>query len=244
MPQCRLYGELAYLWPLISPPEDYADEAHYWRDALRAKLGHGRHRTLDLGVGGGHHLSHLTAEFQATAIDISKEMLQLSIKLNPGVDHHIGDMRSIRLGRRFKAVLAHDSISYMVTEADLRATFDTARAHLEPEGVFITAPEWLRETFNGPYVFHWTRRGHYGELTTIEYLHDPDPDDSAIESLFFYIFREKGRLRIEHDRHVTGLFSMNTWRCLMEEAGLVLEHLAYPADEAGFGGNLFVGTVR
>lgn len=71
----RMYGDLAYLWSLISPPEDYATEAQYWRDALRDKLGPGRHEIIELGVGGGHNLSHLTDDFQATAVDLSQQML-------------------------------------------------------------------------------------------------------------------------------------------------------------------------
>lgn len=27
----RMYDEFAHLWPLISAPEDYANEAGYWR---------------------------------------------------------------------------------------------------------------------------------------------------------------------------------------------------------------------
>ncbi len=34
-----MYEEFAHLWPLISAPGDYADEARFWRDVLRAKLG-------------------------------------------------------------------------------------------------------------------------------------------------------------------------------------------------------------
>ena len=60
MPTARLYYELAYLWPIISPPEEYAEEAGHWHDAIRGKLGPGRHQLLELGVGGGHNLSHLT----------------------------------------------------------------------------------------------------------------------------------------------------------------------------------------
>ena len=52
-------------------------------------------------------------------------------------------MRSIRLGRTFKAVLIHDAISYMLTEGDLGDAFGTARAHLEPGGVLIVAPDWF-----------------------------------------------------------------------------------------------------
>jgi cyclopropane fatty-acyl-phospholipid synthase-like methyltransferase len=74
--QNRLYGDLAYLWPLISPVEEYAAEARCWRNVLRGRLGPGRHRVLELGVGGGHHLWHLTADFEATAVDLSEAMMR------------------------------------------------------------------------------------------------------------------------------------------------------------------------
>ena len=243
MKQNRLYDELAHLWPLVSPPEDYAEEARYWRRALRAKLGPGRHRILEMGVGGGHNLSHLTGDFDATAVDISEKMLYLSRKLNPGVEHHLGDMRSIRLGRTFKAVLIHDAISYMLTEGDLRDAFDTARAHLEPGGALIVAPDWFAESFKGPSVLHWTRSKDDMELTMIEYISDPDSADTTIESIFFYILRERGSLLVEQDLHITGLFPLDTWLRLMGDAGFQVEQVNYPVHDGGYGGRLLVGTL-
>jgi hypothetical protein len=219
----RLYDEFAHLWPLISPPEDYAQEAGHWRDALRSKLGPGRHDILELGVGGGHNLFHLTGDFNATAVDLSEPMLQNSIKLNPRVEHHVGDMRTIRLGRKFKAVLIHDAIAYMLTEEDLRLTFATAVAHLEQGGVFVTAPDDFRETFSGPRVDHSIHSDGATEVTYIEYSYDPDPTDTTTESIVFYLIREEGRLRIEQDRHITGLLPKATWIRLIEEAGFEVE---------------------
>ena len=97
IPCNRLYNDLAYLWPLLSPPADYAEEATHWRYVLHRELGPGKHEILELGVGGGHNLSHLTADFKATAVDISENMLALSRKLNPDVTHLTGDMRSFRM---------------------------------------------------------------------------------------------------------------------------------------------------
>ena len=107
MDQPRLYNELAYLWPIISPPGEYAGEAAEWRRIIKGKLGPARHSILELGVGGGHILSHLTQAFQATAVDISTPMLELSRRLNPDVTHHQGDMRTGRMGILFDAVLIH-----------------------------------------------------------------------------------------------------------------------------------------
>jgi len=241
--QNRMYDDLAYLWPLISAPEGYADEARYWREALRAKLGPGRHHILELGVGGGNNLSHLTGDFQATAVDISEKMLANSRKLNPTVEHLVGDMRTVRLGRTFKAVIIHDAISYMLTEADLRATFATAAAHLEPGGAFITAPDWYRETFHPPWVESTTRANDKMELTYFEYGYDPDPDDTTMETIFIYLIREKGELRIEEDRHITGLFPLQTWIDLMTEAGFEVEKWPYPVHDDPRQGHLLVGTL-
>ena len=238
-----MYDEFAHLWTLISPPEGYADEARHWRAALVDKLGPGRHEILELGVGGGHNLSHLTDDFQATAVDISEKMLANSRRLNPGVEHHLGDMRSVRLERVFDAVLIHDAIVYMLTEDDLRAAFATARAHLSPGGVFITAPDDFKETFPGTWVSHKIRREGDLEFTFIEYNYDPDPEDNSLESIYFYIFNEGGKLRIEQDHHVAGLFSLDTWETLMIEAGFQVEKRPYPVHEDGREAYLLVGVL-
>ncbi len=240
----RMYYELAHLWTLISAPEEYAAEAAYWRDALRDKLGPGRHHILELGVGGGNNLSHLTGEFDATAIDISKEMLSNSVSLNPGVEHQVGDMRSVRLGRTFDAVIIHDAISYMLTEHDLSQTFATARAHLGEGGVFITAPDWYLETFPATTSVSSTiKRRNGAELCFVELLHDPDPSDMTVESVFLYMFKEAGDVRVEEDRHTTGLFPLRTWLSLIAEASFSVEQRPYPVHEDGHEAYLLVGVA-
>ncbi|MCP4580880.1 MAG: class I SAM-dependent methyltransferase [candidate division Zixibacteria bacterium] len=243
MKQNRLYGDLAWLWPLLSPPEDYAGEAKYWRETLREKLGPGRHHILELGVGGGHNLSHLTSDFKFTAVDRSREMLAHSIKLNPDVEHKRADMRKVRLDRKFNAVIIHDAISYMLTENDLLKTFRTAAAHLDKGGIFVTSPDYLTETFSDPSIHHNTRTHDETELTYVEYTYDPDPKDSKIETIMTYYIREKDDLRIEQDLHISGLFPMETWRRLFERAGFIFEAVDYPVHEDKRQGYLFVGVL-
>ena len=188
----RLYGDLAHLWPLMSPPDHYDDEARYWLRELRSRLPTGKRRILDLGTGGGHHLRPLTAEFDATAVDLSEAMLSHSRRLNPGVDHHVGDMRTVRLGETFDAVLVHDAISYMTTEADLQAVFATARAHLRQCGLLIVAPDDYTETFNPPRVEYRTNRNADTELTYVEYSTDLDPTDTSIETTYVFFIKRDG----------------------------------------------------
>ena len=240
-----LYNELAYLWPVISPPEDYAEEAVHWRLALRERLGPGRHQLLELGVGGGHNLSHLTAEFDAAAVDISPNMLELSRRLNPTVEHHLGDMRTVRLpGQTFDAVLIHDAICYMQTEDDLRAAFATARVHLRPGGLLLVAPDLVRDTFKPGMKLTWSTRKDGVEIRTEETVHDHDPFDTVVESHFTYTITERGARRIERDVHVTGLFPIARWTALMEEAGFETDRIPLPGDGDGCGENLFCGRLR
>lgn len=241
IPQYRLYNDLAFLWPYVSRPEEYAEEAGIWRAILRERLGEGRHSILELGVGGGHNLSHLAGEFEATAVDPSDAMLAHCAELNPGVELHKGDMRNVRLGRKFDVVLIHDAISYMLTEDDLRATFETAAAHLESGGLFITGPDWFAETFHPPVVDYRTISDAERTVTKIEYLYDSDPTDTQMETLFTYIIRTAGDFRVEHDRHTTGLFSRPTWLRLMQETGFTTELRPFKLSSMDRAYELFVG---
>ena len=240
-----LYDKLAYLWPVISPPEDYAEEAVHWREALRRYLGPGRHRLLELGVGGGHNLSHLTGEFEAVAADISPKMLELSQRLNPTVEHHLGDMRTVRLpGQTFDAVLIHDAISYMLTEDDLRAVFATARVHLRPGGLLLAAPDLVRDTFREGMKLRWSTEKDGIEIITEETIHDPDPNDTIVKSRFTYTITENGERRVEQDLHLSGLFSIATWFSLLEEIGFTADRIPLPGDGDGCGQHLFCGVLR
>lgn len=238
-----MYHELAHLWPLMSRSEDYADEARHWREALRAHLGAGHHAILELGVGGGNNLSHLTADFDATAVDLSDTMLENSRRLNPGVTHHVGDMRTVRLGRTFDAVLIHDAVTYLTSETDLSATIATAVAHLRPGGVLVMAPDWYRETFDRPRATAHGPRGVDPELTMFAYSFDADPSDTLMETLYLFTLRRGDRVEVVEDRHVQGLFPVATWLRLMEAAGFRVTRHPYPVHDDGHEGWLLVGIL-
>ena len=96
-----LYTELASWWPLFSDPADYAEEVDSFLQLLDLPVSEHQHTLLELGSGGGNLASHLKAHFQVTLSDLSSDMLAVSRKLNPDLEHIQGDMRSLRLARRF-----------------------------------------------------------------------------------------------------------------------------------------------
>jgi hypothetical protein len=229
----RLYNDLVHLWPLVSPPEEYEEEAGYWLRELRRHLGPGRHAILDLGVGGGHNLHQFAHEFDATAVDLSEGMLEHSRRLNPTVTHVVGDMRTVRLGRTFDAVLIHDAVDYMVSEDDLLAALTTARAHLNERGLLLVAPDFYTDSFVSPSVQVGTNAAGGVRLTTIEFDTLVDPAGSRLEGAFLFLIEEEGSLRVEVDRHVTGIFSIATWERLLVQAGFIPARVDYPVADNG-----------
>ena len=240
----RLYYDLAYLWPILDPPEDFMEEASFWRQILSQRLGPGMHNVLELGVGGGHLLSHLAEGLEATAVDISPEMIALSRKLNPYVKHIVGDMRSVRLGQKFKAVLIHDAVSYLLSEKDILDTLETAVAHLEGDGLVIMAPDWYRETFHGTYETDRVSTKNGKSIFLEQRVTDVDSRDNLIETSFKLTFEEKGKQETIEDIHITGLFSLETWLNLMEQMNFDAEALPYPVYDDDDPGYLLVGSLR
>ena len=94
-----LYQDLAEWWPVLSAPEDYAEEALFYQRALLSACTVTPRSLLELGSGGGNNASHLKRRFQMTLVDLSPGMLRVSQELNPECEHLQGDMRTARLGR-------------------------------------------------------------------------------------------------------------------------------------------------
>jgi SAM-dependent methyltransferase len=216
-----IYSELASWYPLLTTPEDYDEEAAFILQLLR-EHGEGPKQTLlELGAGAGHLASHLKSNWQAVLTDLSPEMLALSVALNPDCEHHVGDMRTLRLERTFDAVLAHDAISYMTTEEELRAALTTAFVHLRPGGVALFLPDHVRETFEPA-----TDQGGTDQpdraLRYLEWSTDPDPDDTTCVVDYAWMLRESdGSMRVFADRLIEGLFPRQTWLDLLAQTGFL-----------------------
>ena len=228
----RLYSDLASWFHLLTAPEEYAEEAEFHRRTLVDAVEPPPCTVLELGSGGGNNASHLKAHFQMTLVDISPEMLELSRTINSELEHIVGDMRTVRLGRQFDAVFVHDAVVYMTTEGDLRAAIETAFAHCRPGGAALFAPDHIREKFSSS-TDHGGHDGAGGRaLRYLEWTYDPDPEDSTYTVDFAYLLREAdGTVRVEQDRHVEGLFSRRTWLRLLDEAGFEAQALPFEHSE-------------
>lgn len=216
-----MYGELATWFPLLSPPAEYAEESAVYRERILTATGGRARMLLELGAGAGSNASHLKHAFRCTLTDLSPDMLAVSSSLNPGCEHVAGDMRALRLGRTFDAVLIHDAIGYMTTEADLARAIETAWVHCSPGGALVVAPDHVRETFEPSTDHGGSDLGERG-LRYLEWVWDPDPDDLTFVADYALLLRTGTEVRAVHDRHVEGLFPLATWRRTIERAGFRL----------------------
>ena len=218
-PVPKLYGDLAPWWPLLSAPAEYAEEAALFRRLLHEACDAPPRTLLELGSGGGNTASHLKAHFRLTLVDRAPAMLAVSRALNPECEHVEGDMRSVRLGRLFDAVLVHDAVMYLTGEHDLRQAMETCFVHCQAGGATLFAPDYVRESFR-PSTDHGGHDGPGRGLRYLEWVWDPDPDDTTYIADFAYLLREAdGGVQVEQDRHVCGLFGRDDWLRLLRAVG-------------------------
>ena len=236
----KLYSELASWFHLLSAPGDYGEEAEFARGLLAGASPTPPVTVLELGSGGGNNASHLKAHFKITLLDLSEGMLDLSRTLNLECEHIQADMKTVRLGRTFDAVLIHDAIMYMTTENTLRRAIETAFIHCKAGGAVLFMPDVIRETF----VSLTTHGGHDGAggdsraIRYIEWTFDSDPNDTTYTVDFACLLRERNQaVRVVHDTHVFGIFPRDTWLRLLREVGFEPRAVADP-----WGREVFINT--
>jgi SAM-dependent methyltransferase len=231
----RFYGELAEWWPLISPPEEYEEEAAFVAEVLGSV-----HDVLELGSGGGHLASHLP--FSMTLVDLSEDMLEVSRRLNPERAHIQGDMRTVRLGRTFDAVLLYDAVDYMTTEDDLRQAVGTAFVHCRPGAIALFVPDQTVETFV-PSTDHGGADGPDGRAARyLDWSWDPDPDDTWMQTEYAFVLKDRdGSIRTVHESHRCGVFAEDTWLRLLGDAGFEASALDEETSEDRTPRRLFLG---
>lgn len=236
----KLYSELAHWWPILSAPEDYAEEVAFFWQALSSAGLPAAPTYLELGSGGGNNALHFKPYFaQMTLTDVSPQMLAVSRALNPTCEHIAGDMRSVRLGRVFDVVFVHDAIDYMTTLSDLRRALETAATHCKPGGLGLFVPDHVRETFE-PATEHGGGDGDGRALRYLEWAYDPDPTDTLYTVEYAYLLREGTQpARCESEQHLCGLFPHAEWLELLQAVGFQPEVLQ---DE--FGREVFLGRKR
>jgi len=240
-----LYSELAEWWPLLSPPEDYAEESAFYYQTLISACELEPITMLELGSGGGNNASYLKNHFQMTLVDLSNEMLDVSRKLNPECKHIQGDMRTVRLGIEFDLVFIHDAIAYMNSEYELSQAIRTAFKHCRLGGAALFAPDYTRETFLANTEHGGHDQGDRG-LRYLSWTWDPNPSDSSyIEYMVFLLKMGKQEIKCFTDEHICGLFNRAEWLEIIRMAGFSPQCIPFEHSQVDSGKmDVFLGLKR
>ena len=233
---CHLYTDLAWLWPLWGDASnEYANYCRHVVSLIRRHAERPIRILLDIGCGGGKNVLNLKESFNVMGLDLSPTMIAQAKELNPECDFIQGDMRTFQLDRTFDAILMDDAISHMIGRADFAAAFRTAFRHLNTGGILVATPDVTTETFrqNKTIVtpaMHSATRDDL-DVVFVENTYDPDAADDHYETTIIYLIRDQGRLRIETDHWRMGLFSLDTWRTVLHEAGFAVHEGQYTEGE-------------
>jgi len=219
-PGCRMYEDLAWTWPIISPPEDYEEEAGQFIEAIEAHAKIPVKTILDMGSGGGHNDVHLKKHYKVTGLDLSPRMIENARRLNPGVEYLEGDMRTTRFEKQFDAVLLADAVMYLLTEEDLLAAFQTAYHHLNQGGALCTYAEMTPDKFQENMTDISFRSRGGTRITLMENQRRTGPN--TFRSTFLYMIEKDGRQYIEAEAHDLGMFSTGRWAALLGQAGFLV----------------------
>jgi SAM-dependent methyltransferase len=146
---------------------------------------------LDVGCGTGRLTRAIAqAGLEITGFDLSPQMLARARELSDGldIDWVHGDVRSMRLGRRFRLILmTGHAFQHMMTDDDLHAFFERMREHLVDEGVLaFETRNFAAKTFGGtpePTLWHSyeDRAGRWIDVN-VGSVYDPE---TGIEQLTF-----------------------------------------------------------
>lgn len=141
-----VFNSYAYYYDLLYKDKDYDAEARFISGLLAHHVS-GAKEVLELGCGTGAHAAILAKTgLTVHGVDLSSDMLALANKrkasLSPEIADRLafdqGDVRTVRIGKKFDAVISlFHVMSYQPENHDIRAALLTAKEHLRPGGVFI-----------------------------------------------------------------------------------------------------------
>ena len=215
------YNELAWTEDFLADPADYRDEVNVYIELINSTAVTPVNTVLHLGCGAGGFDVYFKKHYTVSGVDISTGMLDKAKVTNPEVEYIEGDMRSVRLNRKFDCVVIPDSIDYMLTLDDLNQAIQTAALHLNPGGVLLIVckPE---ETFhNNNFAYTGEKGETHVTLFENNYINPYVPNTYEITLL--YLIRHKGKLSTYMEESKAGLFPRKTWDVVLKDAGFNME---------------------
>lgn len=129
---------------------------------------------VDIGCGTGRDLEYLAKRCtDCVGVDVQPAMVEYARQQRPTIDFRTGDMRTIRLGRSFQAILSMGwAIANIHDDTGLDQVMATFAAHSEPGGLLVLEILNPYRTAALPRTFTIDTPG-FSASATAEYLAHP-----------------------------------------------------------------------
>jgi len=216
-----MYDRTASLYDLAYADKDYAGEAVWVRDAIRARLP-GARSLLDVACGTGKHLEHLHGDFACQGLDLNPEFVTIAAG-RTGVNVHCASMDGFDLGREFDAVVClFSSIGY---SEDLTGAVGSMARHLASDGVLIVEP-WLRPDQWVPGLVHVV--DHEADGTRLLRMTQSGIDGHTSILEMHHLVASRGGIEHLVETHRMSLFSLSDY-----ESAFLASNLTFEFDEHG-----------
>lgn len=154
----KLYSDFADLYnKMYQSFIDYEEEYQFYKGLLRK---HESTNILEIGCGTGQLARRFLRDgYKYAGIDISMHMLEYARREMPPTHFHQMDMRDITLPDRFDGVIiTARSISYILSNKDVMATFRSVKNVLADRGIlifdFIDARSFIPSIKDGEIISH------------------------------------------------------------------------------------------
>jgi SAM-dependent methyltransferase len=225
-----MFRHTAHIYDLIyeATGKDYAAESSAIRRLIQARKP-GALTLLDVACGTGGHLRHLQHHYGVTGVDLDPNMLREARNNVPGIPLVEGDMRTLRLGTRFDAVIClFSSIGCMRNTEELTSAITAMANHLNPDGVLIV-DGWVRPDA-------WRDGGSTSvevaisdEIKIARVVHSLRHRSATHLEMHHLVATQDG---IEHlvDHHELTLFAPDEYDAAFRSVGLVSEMVGSPME--------------
>ena len=150
------FEKYGYYYDLLYEDKNYESEVEYVKNKL-LKQKQNVKTILEFGSGTGRHARLLAQNgFDVYCIEKSQTMIDMALSETNRLKHQSvhfeqGDLREVRIGKTFDAVIAlFHVLSYQTSNLDAQAMFETAAIHLETGGLFFFRLLVWPGSFNRP----------------------------------------------------------------------------------------------
>jgi len=224
MKKQMLYKELAKYYDLVYSKKDYKKEAGSLRKLIKKYKRSKGNKLLEFACGTGGHIQYLLKYFNYTGVDLNEEMLKIAKEKVPGAVFKKGNMITAKLNTKFDVILClFSSIGYVKTYPNLKKTLKNFYDHLNPGGIVIFEPWFMKKSFfpGSPHMDVYNgadikiARGSTSKVKG---------NLSTLYMCYLVVERNK-EIRYVSEKHELGLFEPNKTLKIMKEIGFKPQRL-------------------